>query len=83
MVRAGSPVIDARGALVGRVEYVGLACPATRGRADERAGFVTIRGTAPSVGSFLIDPEQIAYVTDDHVRLSIVADVLTQCDGPL
>jgi hypothetical protein len=79
----GLPVFDVQGAFVGCVEYVRTGdptCPTTHETLAERLfhlGFVKVRRDGPRDRELLISADQIAYVADDHVRLSVRADDLT------
>jgi hypothetical protein len=67
-VRYGMPVVDVHGAFLGRIEHVGSSPPGETG--DPQLG-LKISGTKESL---LVEAAHIAYVTDDHIRLSITAD---------
>jgi len=92
-VRHGSTVLDVRGAPVGRVEYVGIGHPDEplllrdgTAQVDDplwRVGFVKVHGYGPGARDFIVTPGQIAYVADDHVRLSVAADDATLSADPL
>jgi hypothetical protein len=74
----GTPVVDACGAFVGRVEYVrtgqhGDDGDPPGGEQLRRGGFVKVC-CEPGDRAFLVAAGQIAYVAEDHVRLSVTAD---------
>jgi hypothetical protein len=81
-VRYGLPVLDVRGAFLGTVEYVGTAEPGagptseeTR-RADDpqgRIGLVRLQAGERRGCDLFVASTHIAYIADDHVRLSITA----------
>jgi hypothetical protein len=71
-VCCGSPVLDVQGAFVGCVEYVRTGEPDAPARCD--LGFVKVRRDGPQGREFFVSPAQIAYVADDHLRLSVTAD---------
>lgn len=84
-VRPGSPVLDVRGALVGRVGYVGIGQhDAIQSDDSPRPfGFVKVLGYGAGDRGFVVEPGQIAYVADDHVRLSVSAfDTTPSADQP-
>ncbi|MFI6676835.1 hypothetical protein [Kribbella sp. NPDC050470] len=89
-VRHGLLVLDVRGALVGRVEYVGVEDPDEQrhetwlsGEALIWSRFVQVRGSRPDGRGFVIEPGQIACIADDHLRLSVGADDLSLSDDAL
>ena len=71
-VRLGMLVIDLRGAFLGRVKYVGTGDPSAGSTCGE--AFVKVQGCPPRDRTLLIAAGRIAYVADDHVRLSVTAD---------
>jgi uncharacterized protein YrrD len=68
-VLCGTPVMDARGALIGRVESV---CTVDLS-ADARTGIV-VRSGGVRGRAFFVARAQIACVAEDHVRLSVTED---------
>ncbi len=70
-VLCGSPVIDARGALIGRVESV---C-ADHLDTNSDCG-VMIRSGGVEGRELFVTPAQIACVADDHVRLSVTTEAI-------
>jgi len=82
-VRCGSPVLDARGALLGKVEYVETGQPDGRSRTCSGLHFVKVSGYGPGDREFIVAADLVAYVADDHVRLSVAADDPTLSTHPL
>ncbi|TDD13445.1 hypothetical protein E1218_34510 [Kribbella turkmenica] len=91
----GSPVRDARGAPIGRVVDVGTATvhaeslvrgeppgPWPAGDARQRLGYVRVSRYGPGGTDIVIAADRIAYVADDHVRLSVTADDVIFTDEP-
>jgi hypothetical protein len=70
-VLRGSPVIDARGALIGWVESV-----CTQQLDTTRTCGVLIRANCGPGRELFATPTQIACIADDHVRLSVTADAV-------
>lgn len=91
-VRYGMPVLDARGAFLGTIEYVGTAEPGARPRCEDthhaggppqRIGLVRLRAGGPQDCDLFVASAHIAYVDDDHVRLSItVNEALAEDQSP-
>ncbi|WP_433169189.1 hypothetical protein [Kribbella sp. CA-247076] len=86
-VHYGAPVLDARGAPVGRVVDVGSGNipaqsfaggePPDPWPADEALqglGFVRVTRYGPAGHDLVISADRIAYVADDHLRLSEIFD---------
>jgi hypothetical protein len=81
-VRYGMPVLDVRGAFLGTIEYVGSAEPGAALRSEEacpgddprrRIGLVRLQAGGRRDCDLFVASAHIAYVADDHVRLSITA----------
>jgi hypothetical protein len=81
-VRYGMPVLDVRGAFLGTIEYVGTAEPGTASRSAEtphaddphwRIGLVRLQACGRRGCDLFVASAHIAYIDDDHVRLSITA----------
>ncbi len=82
-VRYGMPVLDVRGAFLGTIGYVGTGesgaatgYDETHNAADARGriGLVRLQACGRRDCDLFIAPANIAYVADDHVRLSITAN---------
>ncbi|MFI7068408.1 hypothetical protein ACIBL3_45995 [Kribbella sp. NPDC050124] len=83
-------MLDVRGALVGRVESVGIGRP--DGQVSDPWLFdhslrwprvVKVRGFRPDGRDLVVEPGQIAYVADDHLRLLVAADDESLSGDPL